>query len=179
LPSHPDAWPVDPYADGAGPVVLMAPGATWSAKQWPAAHYAALARRLAADGLRVFILAGPAERDQGQGIAEQGGARLLPPTDARMMAEAIRRAAVLISTDSGARHVAVAVGTPSVGIYGPSDPAIWSVAEPRHPILRLELPCSPCGLTRCPLPGHPCMNALTPEMAHASIRDLMAREGLR
>ncbi len=164
----------NPFPDEQDPLVLVAPGATWSAKQWPPAHYARVIRGLRRDGCRIVLLGSAGERPLLEEIAEAGGARVHEDHSLSGMVAAIRHADLLLSTDSGARHVAVALGTPSLAIFGPSDPAIWAVEDPRHPILRRELECSPCSLTRCPLKGHPCMNDLTPERALESIHELLA-----
>jgi ADP-heptose:LPS heptosyltransferase len=173
LPPAP-AGEINPLPLGPGPCLLVAPGATWPAKQWPAAHYSALAREWRAAGWRVALLGSPREQSLLAAIAAASGAEVLAGTDVAGLVAALRHADLLLSSDSGARHVAVALGTPSLALFGPSDPAIWSVADPAQPFLRRELPCSPCGLTRCPLPGHPCMNDLTPPEVSARLRQLYA-----
>jgi ADP-heptose:LPS heptosyltransferase len=175
----PDLGLKNPFPVGSGPLILVAPGATWRAKQWPAAHYAMLIRALKREGRRVMLMGSPGERPLLDEIATDGGASIHGDTSIEGMVAALRHADLLLSTDSGARHVAVALGTPSLALFGPSDPAIWSVEDPRHPMLRLDLDCSPCTLTRCPLPGHPCMNDLTPDRVLESIRQLLAEVGVQ
>jgi ADP-heptose:LPS heptosyltransferase len=178
LPPAP-AGELDPLPAGAGPCLLVAPGATWAAKQWPAAHYVALIREWRTAGWRVVLVGAPVEQSLLATIAAASGAQQLAGTDIAGLVAAIRHADLLLSSDSGARHLAVALGTPSLALFGPSDPAIWAVEAPAHPILRLDLPCSPCGLTRCPLPGHPCMNDLTPLEVSARLRQLHAERKSR
>ncbi len=153
-----------------GRKVLIAPGATWSAKQWPAAHYADLAKRLSKEGDRVFLMGSSAEQDLIVSIAKSSGAKVLPATNIESMLDAIASADLLVCTDSGSRHVAVALETPSLALFGPSDPRVWSPRDARHPILKMDLECMPCMLTECPRKGHPCMNGLTPESVFARIR---------
>jgi len=169
----------NPLPVGAGPCLLVAPGATWPAKQWPAASYAELIRERLGAGWRVVLIGAPNEQGLLAAIAAASGAALLPGTDVAGLVAALRHADLLFSSDSGARHIAVALGTPSLALFGPSDPAIWSVEAPAHPILRRALACSPCGLTRCPLPGHPCMNDLTPAEVSARLQDLHAERKSR
>lgn len=176
LPSPPPGAP-DPLPAGPGPCLLVAPGATWSAKQWPAAHYAALVRDRRAAGWRVALMGAPAEAALLAEIAAGSGATVLATPAIATMVAAIRHADLLLSGDSGARHVAVALGTPSLALFGPSDPQIWSVLDARHPWLRRELACSPCGLTRCPVAGHPCMNGLTPTEVSARLAAMHAEPG--
>lgn len=164
----------DPWPAGPGPRLLVAPGATWSAKQWPAAHYAAVIRDQQAAGWRVALMGAASERGLLEEIAAASGASVIATPDVPAMVAAIRHADRLLSGDSGARHVAVALGIPSLALFGPSDPAIWSVEDPQHPFLRRDLPCSPCGLTRCPLAGHPCMNGLTPAEVSARLAAMHA-----
>lgn len=168
----------NPYAPGEKPIIVMAPGATWEAKQWPADHYIELGRSLLQEGCRVFLMGSPGERSLLDQIAEGCAAEIIEEGSLEGMVAALRHADLLVSTDSGARHVAVALGTPSLALFGPSDPAIWSVEDRRHPLLRLDLDCSPCALTRCPLQGHPCMNDLTPDRVLESIRRLRAEVGV-
>lgn len=173
LPPAPRDEP-NPLPVGPGPCLLVAPGATWSAKQWPAAHYAALSRERRAAGWRVALMGAASERALLAEIAAASGASVIETPTVPTMVAAIRHADLLLSGDSGARHVAVALGTPSLALFGPSDPAIWSVVDARHPWLRRELPCTPCSLTRCPLAGHPCMNGLTPVEVSARLAAMHA-----
>lgn len=169
----------NPLPPGDGPSLLVAPGATWTSKQWPPSHYAEVACTLLAEGWRVTLLGGPSEQALLGEIAARSGAAVLASTDIATLLAAVRHADLLLSTDSGARHVAVGVGTPSLALFGPSDPSIWSVDDPRHPLLRLPLDCSPCSLTRCPLAGHPCMNDLTPQEVSARLRAMLGKDGAR
>ena len=76
---------------------------------------------------------------------------------------------LFLGNDSGAMHVAAAVGLPVVAIFGPTDPYGTSPVTPRHSIVQDKPYCSPCFLRRCPT-DHRCMNSITPEMvADASI----------
>lgn len=150
--------------------VLVAPGATWSAKAWPAEHYASIIRKLASDGARIYLMGSSGEQDLLERIAENAPAEILTASSLDTMLDAIAAADLLLCTDSGSRHVAVALGTPSLALFGPSDPRVWSPVDPQHPFMHEELDCMPCMLTDCPLAGHPCMNGLTPEKVIARIR---------
>jgi heptosyltransferase II len=150
--------------------ILIAPGATWSAKAWPAKHYAAIIRELASEGSRLYLMGSPGEQDLLRQIAADAPAEILPATSLETMLDAIAAADLLLCTDSGSRHVAVALGTPSLALFGPSDPRVWSPVDPRHPFIHEQLDCMPCMLTECPIEGHPCMNGLTPERVIARIR---------
>jgi len=170
----PTAGRGDPFGTGVGLRVLMAPGATWSAKQWPAEHYGKLADLLTSIGARVFLMGSAGEQELLSRVAAGSAAKVLPSTSIPQMLEAIAAADLLVCTDSGARHVAVAMDTPSLAIFGPSDPRVWSPEHPRHPTIFKDLECRPCMLTECPLKGHPCMNDLTPESVFDRLRGLIS-----
>jgi heptosyltransferase-1 len=98
--------------DVRGEIVLL-PGAGKPNKIWP--HFAELAKRL---GDRSLVVWGPGERE----LAEATGARLAPPTNLRELAWILRNAEVVIGGDTGPLHLADALGTKVVGLYGPTDP---------------------------------------------------------
>ena len=107
-----------------GPVVALAPGAVGPSKRWPSGSYAEAARRLADQGVTVWVVGGPGEREIADEIVQTGGSRVrdLTGTDLREAILALATATVAVSNDSGLLHVAAALGTPSIGIFGPTDP---------------------------------------------------------
>jgi ADP-heptose:LPS heptosyltransferase len=104
--------------------VIVNPGAGWPSKQWPAERYGELTRRLLIEhGLpSVAAWAGNEERRQAEGIVagSGGAARLAPPTTLTELAALARRAALFVGSDTGPMHLAVAVGTPTISLHGPS-----------------------------------------------------------
>ena len=98
--------------DTRGEIVLL-PGAGKPNKIWP--HFRELANRI---GEKALVVWGPGERD----LADAIGARLAPPTNLRELASILRNAAVVIGGDTGPLHLAAALGTKVVGLYGPTDP---------------------------------------------------------
>jgi heptosyltransferase-1 len=115
--------------------VLLSPGAGWGAKRWPLDRYAAVARALTAEGLLVVINASPAERAIGEELAREGGALALMPTLGQLIALS-RRASLAIAGDTGPLHLAAALGKPTVGIFGPTDPARNGPFHGEHIVLR-------------------------------------------
>lgn len=106
------------------PFVLVSPGAGWGAKRWPADRYGAVARRLAEAGYGVVINSGPAEEHLGEEIVATSGGVARPMTlDLAELIAVTRRAALAIAGDTGPLHLACALDTPVVGIFGPTDPA--------------------------------------------------------
>jgi lipopolysaccharide heptosyltransferase I len=107
-------------------LVVLNPGAGRTNKRWPVARFRALAERLCHEsGAQVLVLWGPSERDAARAIAEIPVPRpaLAPPTDLDELAAVVRRASVMVAGDTGPLHLAAAVGTPCVGLYGPTSAA--------------------------------------------------------
>jgi lipopolysaccharide heptosyltransferase I len=121
-------WPDEPFA-------LINPGAAWPNKRWPADRFGALAREIRTrHGLRSAVVWGPGEETlAAQVVAASSGAAEMAPVSGLADLLALARAArLLISGDTGPIHLAAAVGTPVVGIYGPTDPrrnGPWSAAD--------------------------------------------------
>src|SRR6267378_4022509 len=107
-------------------LVVLNPGAGRTNKRWPVARFRALAERLCHEaGAQVLVLWGPSERDAARAIAEIPAPRpaLAPPTDLDELTAVARRASVMVAGDTGPLHLAAAVGTPCVGLYGPTSAA--------------------------------------------------------
>jgi len=109
------------------------------AKRWHPERFAALAARLASDlGLRCVVTWGPGERPLAEAVVcgARGGALLSPETRSVLdLAEILRRACLFVGCDSGPLHLASAVGTPSVALFGPKDPRVYGPYNPRHRIV--------------------------------------------
>ena len=124
-------------ADGARPIVTLAPGAVGEGKAWPPGHYAELARALAADGISVWVLGGPNETAIARQIVATGGDRVrdLTSNDLRNAILAHAAADVAVTNDSGLMHVAAAIGTPTVALFGPTSPWHWKPLNPLAAII--------------------------------------------
>jgi heptosyltransferase-2 len=162
-------------------VLLNIGGAYGRAKHWPREHCVELSRRLAVElGLAVVILCGPDERTAAQRLAAAAShprVTSLASEDVRFgpTKAVLRRARLLVTTDSGPRHMAAALGTPTITLFGPIDPA-WSENYQSNAVhLRLPLACSPCGRRVCPLGHHQCMRDLTPEIVLRSVEQVLDR----
>ncbi len=128
------------------PVVALAPGAVGPSKRWPSASYAALTRRLLADGFAVWVLGGPDEKPLAAEIVGATDARDLTGHDLRDAILALASASAAVSNDSGLLHVAAALGTPSIGIFGPTSPWHWAPLNPLAATMETTsvLDCRPC-----------------------------------
>jgi heptosyltransferase II len=158
------------------PVVALAPGAVGPSKRWPSAAYAALTRRLTADGFAVWVLGGPNERALATEIAGDTGARDLTGPDLRDAILALASAAVAISNDSGLLHVAAGLGKPTIGIFGPTSPWHWAPLNPLAAVVetKSELPCRPCHKPVCRLLHHRCMREIGAEDVLMATRAALA-----
>jgi len=105
-----------------GRLVILNPGAGRAAKQWPTAHFAEVARRLGQDaGAQVLVTWGPGEEATARAIVDGTPAAVLAPaTDLDALLALLRRASVVVAADTGPLHMAAALGTPCVGLYGPT-----------------------------------------------------------
>jgi heptosyltransferase I len=109
---------------GTTRLAILAPGAGWAAKQWPAAHYAELAQSLHDRGFAVAINCAHAGNPLAQEIAGSSSSIAVPvPTNLAELTALLRVADLVVGGDSGPLHLAAALGRPLVGLYGPTDPA--------------------------------------------------------
>ena len=161
-------------------VVALAPGAVGASKRWPG--FGALAAALVAQGHEVWIVGSPNETAQAKEIQrdivqqnaagepqhrDHGGDRVrdLTGTDLRNAIRALAAADVAVSNDSGLLHVAAALGTPSIGIFGPTDPWLWAPLNPLAAVIAADsaLDCRPCHEPTCRLGHHRCMRDIATE----------------
>jgi heptosyltransferase-2 len=165
-------------APGARTLVVT-PGASFgSSKLWPPAHFAAacdgIARR---HGLAVVLAPGPGEEALAREIAGAMEARALvladPPTSLGELVALVSGAALHLGNDTGPRHIAVALGVPTVVLIGPTDPRHTAHQLERQRVLREEVACSPCGLKSCPIDQR-CMTRIAPERVMAAAAELLA-----
>jgi heptosyltransferase II len=153
------------------PVAVLAPGAVGPSKRWTA--YEDLAARLIAMGLVVWVVGGPGESDIAARIARRTPqVRDLTGTDLRNAILALAAAAVAISNDSGLLHVAAAIGTPAIGIFGPTSPWHWAPLNPIAAVIEptTDLSCRPCHQPACRLQHHRCMRDIPMEEVAAAVR---------
>ncbi len=107
-------------------------------------------------------------------VALAPGARKAPPGDVLALARGLAEHDLLISTDSGARHVAVGLGVPTLALFGPTDPRTATPPTGPHRTLTHAIACAPCQRTVCPLASNFCLSALAPEAVVAAARALLA-----
>jgi len=156
------------------PVVAIHPGARWPTRQWDPARYAAVARR-AAEHARVLVLGGPGEEALARGIAESSGATAVTDLDLRELAALLAACDAFVGPDSGPLHVSVAVGTPTVGIFGRNEPERFFPypASRGHRAVYAGVWCSPCNLDVCSHTS--CLRALGPDMVWNALAEILER----
>jgi lipopolysaccharide heptosyltransferase II len=170
--------------DSSRPIVGLHPGATWPNKRWPEKYFAELARQLCDRNVRVLITQGPGEESIVMEVMQQisplklpearsQAITLLPVLSLRQLASVQQEMQVFISNDCGVMHLAVAVGTPTIGLFGPSQPHIWFPYDQRDGHLALWQPidCRPCHKNFCPLGHLDCQNKLEPERVTVAVME--------
>ncbi len=148
------------------PVVALAPGAAHGpAKRWPTERFGALAERLARAGVTVWVLGSAADRSLGERIGELAPDphihNLCGVTTLVDAVDLLGAAAAAVSNDSGLMHIAAAVGTHVVAIYGPTSPDLTPPLTDAKTVCCRRLACSPCFKPRCPLKHLDCMRGIT------------------
>jgi ADP-heptose:LPS heptosyltransferase len=158
----------EPLADvadlaGAGPYVVVHPGASVPARACPPELAAAVVRAVAGGGRRVLVTGGPGERSLTGYVAGTAGADLGGRTDLGQLAALLAGAQALVVGNTGPAHLAAAVGTPVVSLFAPTVPyEKWGPY--RVPAVRLGDQHAACRGTRareCPVPGHPCLSTVS------------------
>ena len=160
-------------------VCLNTGGAFGPAKSWPAPSFAHLALRLVEErSVSVLVLCGPAEREPAREIVRLAGHPSVvsladQPLGLGLSKACVRRAALLITTDSGPRHFAAAFQTPVISLFGPTHIAWTRTYHPRAIHVFNPVPCGPCQKSVCPEGHHRCMRELSPEQVmQAALRFL-------
>ena len=146
-----------------GRFVALMPGAEFGeAKRWPVAKYAEFAERMAAKGLDVAVFGSIRDRPVGEAIVAlaPGVRNLCGETRLEDAVDLLAAARLAVSNDSGLMHVAAAVGTPIVAVYGSTSPDNTPPLSGRAATVSLRLPCSPCHQKVCPLGHLACLNGL-------------------
>jgi heptosyltransferase-2 len=166
---------------GTGPVVALAPGAVGPSKRWTS--YAETARTLAERGIDVWVVGGPGEKAIAAEIVKAGGARVRDLTghDLRNGILAMAAATLAVSNDSGLLHVAAALGTPTMGIFGPTSPYHWAPLNGLAATIQTKapLPCQPCHRPVCRMNDHRCMRDIAAAEVVAIAEDLLVKAGAR
>lgn len=167
-PEEVSAWRQRMGLAGDRPVAALAPGAVGPSKRWTTEGYGEVAKRLAENGFSVWVLGGPGEKELAAAIAGLGGEKVrdLTGQDLRNAILGLAAADVAVSNDSGLLHVSAALGTPSIGIFGPTSAWHWAPLNPISATIEpaTDIPCRPCHEPTCRMGHHACMRDIPAEV---------------
>lgn len=150
-----------------GPLLAINPQTKWPTKLWDNKKFALVADRLAGQGCRVFFTGGPADKKvigEIQAAMKENSLNLAGKSTLKTLAALYRKADLVISTDTGPMHIAAAMGTAVVALFGPTAPWRTGPYGDQHQVLRTGVSCSPCFKKLCPLENKAeqkkCMNEI-------------------
>lgn len=163
---------------GVDRFVALHAAANWPSKRYPSDRLVEAARRLHADtGDPVLWIWGPGEREEIADLAARAGTGNVPAfgTTLPELAALLQRARLFVGGDSAPLHLAVALGTPVVAIFGPTDPALLGPRRPEDVVVRRVLECSHCHSRRCPLGTLECLESISPDEIVAAAQERLRR----
>jgi heptosyltransferase-2 len=156
-------------------------GGTATAKAWPIEHFAELAQRIAGQyDHQVLVLCGPNEREAAAEVIRRAAhprVKSLAAVEALSLSltkGCLSRSSLLVTTDSGPRHIATALNVPVVALFGATDPAWTETYHPQAITLFNKLDCGPCKQKHCPLLHHRCMRDLSTDRVFAAVQQALA-----
>jgi ADP-heptose:LPS heptosyltransferase len=160
----------------AEPRVVVHVAATQLAKEWPVAHATSLVRLLAARGFAVALTSAPHRPATSAAVADAAGgaATLLPVLPLRELLAVLAGATAVVSVDGAVAHASVALGRPTVALFGPTDPHIWFPYANFGPyrVLHAGVDCGSCDRVVCP--EHRCMAALSPDEVESAVHAVLS-----
>jgi heptosyltransferase-2 len=163
------------------PLVALAPGAAHATKRWPVEHWRQLVSRIVDAGLQPIVVGGTGDAAVAAAVAESHNGRVVNVAGRfglQGTGALLQRGAVLVSGDTGVMHMATAVGTPVVALFGPTvRPFGFYPYTERAQVLEIALGCRPCsskGGPRCPLGHHRCLREIDPEAVYQAVRRSLA-----
>jgi len=163
--------------DATRPFVVLVPGGRWRTKRWPVENFASLAEMLArGEGAQVGLVGLSAERKVSGSIVSRSGWRAMDfsgKTTLRQLAWLMKKADAVVGNDSGPIHLAAAVGTPVVGLYGPTSPARTGPYGVQHTVVTSRLPCSPCFRRDCEI-SVACMREISVDIVYEACKRYIA-----
>ena len=170
--------------DAAVRRLVLLHGTTWPSKHWPEQYWAELAHVAAADGFEVVLPWGdPDDRLRAERIIQSAAAgELLPRQDLTGLARTLAAASGVVGVDSGLAHLAAAVGTPAITLYGPTRTDLTGAMGPRQLNLAADFDCAPCMLRACSYAGPSrvqpaCFEALSPDLVFSRLLGQIAATG--
>ena len=155
--------------------VVAAPAATWPSKEWPREHWRELLAKLPGQvGCPVKVIVPPGRKDSWLPVEPVQDLVALPPAPLERVLEVVGGAAGLVTVDGGVMHAAVAMGVPTLALFGPTDPGIWFPYADAGPyrVLATRPECHPCNLLDCD--DFVCLPELGPSRVASAFLALLA-----
>lgn len=151
--------------------IVIAPGTNWESKCWPPEFFSQLADRISQEtALPIVIIGAAKDRKLAEEIQSRSRARMCDitgQTSLRELAFILRKSRLFIGGDTGPMHLAVAMGTPVVALFGPTDPKRNGPYGSKNIVVTSHLPCAPCFKKSCATAE--CMRSISPEMVFAAV----------
>ena len=161
-----------PPSDGRRIVAVHLGAAYGPAKLWPLPQVEEFCRLMATDGAIVVLVGAPGDAEAAKAVMAAAPARSLVGRDRPALLTALlSELDVLVSGDTGVAHLAAALGTPAVTLFGPTDPAL-SAPRGAVRVLTHPVPCAPCFYRACPI-DHPCLRDLAPSRVRDAVRSVL------
>lgn len=163
------------------PWIAMNVSARWPTKRWPAEYFAQTADSLARDGLGpIVFIGGRSEQTDSarvRSFMRTPSVDFTGQTEVGLLPTLLRQAAALVTNDSGPMHIAAAVGTPVVALFGPTDPIRTGPYGGGHSVLTHDVPCRPCLSRRCRhAVSLACLSGVTPEQVVQAVRERVTHD---
>lgn len=164
------------------PLALFHPGARWWFKSWPLEKFVDLARRLhEVFGYCVVIVGGSQDIEAADSIVSDCGSwakSLAGQITVLQLAALAQRAVLFVGNDAGPMHIAAAVGTPVVALFGPTDPRVWGPWGSEHQIIWKQMDCTPCWRSDCRRGELNCMRQITVDEAWDAVMRIERKRAL-
>jgi lipopolysaccharide heptosyltransferase II len=169
------------HGAGEKPLAVLTPGSVWETKRWLASGFAAVARHFIDAGWSVVLAGSPMDCDACREVENRCGdsVNLCGLTSLSDLVALMRRARLCIANDSGPLHLAAALGTPLVAIFGSTDPVWVGPYEQPDAVVRAGVVCSPCylrQLRQCRF-NHTCMREVTAEIVIERAEHILSSRG--
>jgi lipopolysaccharide heptosyltransferase III len=160
---------------GGSPYAVIHPASVMATKRWDSARFSKVAGSLVRRGLTIVVTAGPGEESFADRAAKEiEGAMIMPGLSIPELAELIRGARLYVGNDSGPMHLAAAVGTPTVAVWGSSDSRRWRPWSVEHRVVQNPFECNPCPGYRCLVADSPlCIESVTVDQVERAVDELL------
>ena len=169
--------------DTKRPLIALHPGAKVATRRWPLDRFAAVGDFLSREYDAHILLTGGHDEwamcEQVRTLMQQPAVNLAGQTSLGTLAALLERLELFLSNDSGPAHVAAAIGTPSITIFGAANIEDWAATDTlRHRSLSIPVPCRPCTLSECPT-GYTCLHGVTVEMVIENATALLGQQSTK